>query len=306
MKKVFSRLTPLLLGVILLFSGCKAPENRVTPPFFKITDPDTGGVAYLLGTMHVGIENTVYPDEVYAALDECSALAVELDLQALEADQNRLNNAMKILECTDGTAADFLGDDYSEIKAFFESKRMYSSALDRYIPSVWSSTLSTRLAADCGYSSKYGTDRAMLSLAKERSMKIVELESAEEQYQMNANEPRKLQIYSLTASVQTDYEVLKDQIKELYRAWSEGDGAALEKMLREEEVPEELTDEYSQFYYAMYEARQEKMAAYINNSLKNGDKVFVAVGAMHCFATPDILDFIEENAVIEKPKFGSR
>lgn len=296
MKKIF---LPLLLCVILLFSGCGEPENKVTPPFFKITDPNTGGVVYLLGTMHVGLENTVYPDEVYAALDECSALAVEIDLQALDTDQQRISAAMKLLECKDETAADFLGGDYAEIRAFFESKRMYGSTLERYIPSVWSSTLSNRLASDCGYSSQYGTDRALLSLAKERSMKIVELESVEEQYQMNADEPRGLQIYSLKTSVQTDYEVLKNQIRELYRAWSEGDGAALEKMLREEEVPEDLKEEYAQYYYAMYEARQEKMAAYINEALGKGDKIFVAVGALHCYAAPDILDLIDEGAVIE-------
>lgn len=301
MKKILSL---LLIGAVMLFSGCAARENKVKPPFFKITDPDTGGTAYLLGTMHVGKANTVYPDEIYAALGECSALAVELDLQALEADQPRLNNAMKILECTNGSAADYLGGDYNEIKKFFQEKELYSPNLNAYIPAMWSSMLSNKLAADCGYSSMYGTDRAMLTYAKKRSMKIVELESAEEQYQINANEPPELQIYSLTSSIQTDYEILKGQMKELYRAWSENDSAALESMIAEEEIPEGLEEEYAQYYYDMYEGRQEKMAAYIAEALKNGDKVFVAVGAMHCYAPPDILDFLEGKAIIEEIKFG--
>lgn len=301
MKKILSL---LLVGVIMLFSGCKTPKNRVKPPFFKITDPDTGGVVYLLGTMHVGKANTVYPDEIYAALNECSTLAVELDLQALEADQPHLNNAMKILECKNGSAADYLGEDYDEIKKFFQEKQLYSSNLNAYIPAMWSSMLSNKLASDCGYSSKYGTDRAMLTYAKKHSMKIVELESAEEQYQINANEPPELQIYSLKSSIQTDYEILKDQMKKLYRAWSENDSAALESMITEEEIPEGLEEEYAQYYYDMYEGRQKKMAAYIAEALKNGDKVFVAVGAMHCYAPPDILDFLEGKAVIEEIKFG--
>lgn len=300
MKKFLSL---LMIGVIVLFSGCRVPENKVTPPFFKITDPDTGGVVYLLGTMHVGIKNTVYPDEVYAALDECPTLAVEIDLQALEADQQRINNAMKLLECQSGSAEDYLGEDYAEIKQFFRKNGIYSSRLEGYIPAVWSSMLSNRLASDCGYLSKYGTDRAMASYAKDHSIKIIELETVEEQYQMNADEPRELQIYSLLSSVQTDHEILMEQMRDLYRAWSEGDGAAIERMLTEEEIPEDLAEEYAQYYYAMYESRQKKMAEFIEKTLENGEKAVVAVGAMHCYATPDILDFLEEKAVIEEVKF---
>ena len=302
MKKL---ILPLLLCVILLFSGCTARENRVRPPFFKITDPETDGTAYLLGTMHVGTANTVYPDEIYAALRECSTLAVELDLQALEADQPRLSSAIRILECKNGSASVYLGEDYAEIKKFFQEKQIYNRNLELYIPAMWNSTLSTKLAADCGYSSAYGTDRAMLTYAKKHSMKIVELESVEQQYQVNANEPPELQIYSLKSSIQTDYEILKDQMKELYRAWSENDTAALERMLTDEEIPEELSDEYAQYYYEMYENRQKNMAEYIAQSLKNGDKVFVAVGAMHCCAPPDILDLLDGKFVIEQIKYDS-
>ncbi len=293
-------LSLLLIGVIMLFSGCKAPENKVYPPFFKITDPDTGGVVYLLGTMHVGVSNTVYPDGIYAALDECSALAVEIDLQALEADPLRLTGAMGILECQSGTAADYFGEYYGEVKEFFQKKWIYSSSLEGYIPAVWTSTLSNQLAAECGYFPQFGTDRAMLTCAKEHSKEIIELESVEEQYQMNADEPSALQVYSLVSSVRTDYEEQKAQMRELYRAWSENDSAAIEKMLLEDEIPEELKDDYEQYYFAMYENRQEKMADFIAKSLENGKKVMVAVGAMHCYASPDILDFLDGKAVIEE------
>ena len=304
MKKLLSL---FLIGVIVLFSGCRAhtaPENRVTPPFFRITDPETGGVVYLLGTMHVGVENTIYPDEIYAALDECSALAVEIDLQALETDQQRLADAMRLLECQNETAADYLGEEYSEIKNFFRKNRIYSSDLEGYIPSVWSSLLSNKLSSDCGYYSKYGTDRAMLTYAKEQSIEIIELETVEEQYRINANEPRRLQVYSLVSSVQTDRKILTEQMRELYRAWSENDGDAIEKMLFEDDIPEELSEEFSEYYYMMYESRQKKMAEFIQNTLDNGEKAVVAVGAMHCFATPDIFDFLEEKVIIESMSYS--
>ncbi len=59
MKRLFS---VILLCAVMLFSGCGKPENMVTPPFFKVVDKETGGVVYMLGTMHVGTENAVYSE----------------------------------------------------------------------------------------------------------------------------------------------------------------------------------------------------------------------------------------------------
>lgn len=280
-------------------------EYTVAPPFFKITDPQTGGVAYLLGTMHVGVEDTVYPSEIYAALDESSALAVELDLQTLDTDMTRLVNAMSVLVLKDGTTTrDYLGEDYDKVLAYFQENQIYVFGMHLYIPTMWSSILSNKVADDCGYSSEYGTDRAMLTYAKEHSKEIVELETAEEQYRVLASEPMSLQVYSLVSSVEADYEELMDQMKELYRAWSTNDSAAFESMVNDE-IPEGFEDDYAEYSYEMYEGRQKRMAEYIENALSNGEKVFVAVGAMHCYATPDILDFLDGKAVIEQVKFGS-
>lgn len=280
----------LILTAVLL-TGCGASENKVSPPFFKITSPN-GGTAYLLGTMHVGLPNTVYPDEVYTALDTCSELAVEVDLIEVEKDQLRVSSAMKLLECRDKDVREIMGDSYGEIKSFFQEIRLYNLAYERYIPAVWSSMLSSKLASDCGYESKYGTDRALLSYAKKKKIDVVELESIEEQYSMNAAEPEELQVYILLNSARTDYEEQKRQLHELYTTWSTN--SSLDGLLSDDDIPDELADEYAEYYKAMYTDRQRKMADYIDEKLQNGDTVFVAVGAMHCFAEPDILDFLAE------------
>lgn len=291
MKK---RIFALLICVVMLFSGCvKTPENPVTPPFFKITDSDSGGTVYLLGTMHVGLPNTVYPQSVYDALENSETLAVEVDLLALDEDNQRLANAMQILECSDKSTRDMLGDDYEKVRSFFKEKRLYNAAYERYLPVVWSSTLTNKLAADCGYSPDFGTDRALLSYAKENSIAIHELETVEEQYTINANESEALQVYTLTTSVDTDWETQKRQTRDLYTKWSKGDLAALEQMLFEEEPPSELASDYADFYFALYENRQRNMVDYILAELKNGEKTFVAVGALHLAATPDILELLE-------------
>lgn len=284
----------LVICAATLLSGCrKYPENPVTPPFLKITDSNSGGTVYLMGTMHVGLPNTVYPQEVYDALDECETLAVEVDLLALDKDNGRVSAAMELLKCKDASTKEMLGGDYDKVRGFFREKRLYSTAYEKYLPAVWSSALTNKLAAECGFSSDYGTDRALLAYAKEHSIPIHELESIEEQYSVNANQSEALQAYSLVTAAETDWEEQKAQTRELYSMWSEGDLAALGQTLAEETVPSELEDDFEAFYFEMYESRQRKMAAYIAEQLENGATVFVAVGALHLAASPDIPELLE-------------
>ncbi|MBD5129263.1 MAG: TraB/GumN family protein [Ruminococcaceae bacterium] len=291
MKRLFA---VILICAVMLFSGCGRAENEITPPFFKVTDKETGGVVYMLGTMHVGTEDAVYPDKVYKALDESDVLAVELDVQELEANTAELTSAMQVMMLKGCTAEEYIGEDYKEIRKWFVEKGLYNMVYDYYIPAVWSSMAATMLAEDAGYKSELGTDRTMLTYAKEHNKEIYEIESAAEQYQVNANEGKELQIYALLETVRTDYDEQIQQMKDLYTAWANGDISALEDMLAVDEPPEELAEQYKQYIFEMYENRQQKMAEYVTDTLKNGGKAFVAVGAMHYAATPDIIDFVEQ------------
>lgn len=278
----------------MLFSGCGKPENEVDPPFFKVADKETGGVVYMLGTMHVGTEETVYPDKIYKALDDSDVLAVELDLQRLEADTEELTAAMQLMMLKGTTAAAYIGEDYTEIRDWFVEKGLYNWSFNYYIPAVWSSMLSTKIAEDAGLSTELGTDRMLLTYAKEHDKDIYEIETAAEQYQINANEGKELQIYMLLETVRTDYDVQIQQMKELYSVWANGSITELENILASDNPPEELAEQYDRFYFEMYENRQQKMADYVIGELENGKKTFVAVGALHYAAEPDIIDFLEQ------------
>ncbi|MCH5204097.1 MAG: TraB/GumN family protein [Oscillospiraceae bacterium] len=290
-----------ILAAILLFSlllgGCeffseKYEPKPVSPPFFTVRDESTGGVVYMLGTMHAAENGVEYPEEIYKAIDECSIVAVEVDLIALDQNKSAVNEAMKLLECKTGITADILGDDYSEIKRFFAEKGIYNTAFDRYLPVFWSAQLSNKIASDCGYYSENGTDRAVIKYAMKNNKDIFEFESIYEQYKMNSMESPALQAFALKDAVNTPYDEQLSMMRELYRAWSEGDTDALEKLLEGDEIPEELGGDYDEYYAAMYTDRQRKMAERISEWLAEGKKVFVAVGAMHFVAEPDILDFL--------------
>lgn len=297
MKKL---LAALLCGVLLLFSGCKknnAEPFDVHPPFYKIENAETGAAVYMLGSMHVGKSEAVYPQIIYAALDECDTLAVEVDMEAM--DKAAMSEALAVLQCPDGlTARDFMGEDYDSIVAKFKKKRLYNRAYEDYIPEMWSSLWSNQAAEDCGYDGDFGTDVIMLSYAKSNGKRVEEIESAKEQYEVNAGASPELQMLTLNQTLALSEDEMQAQFDALYNAWRSGDTAALKALAEEEaELPEELKADYESYYDAMYTNRQRKMADYIEEKLESGGKTFVVVGALHYAAPPSIIDDLESDGI---------
>ncbi|MDE7193913.1 MAG: TraB/GumN family protein [Oscillospiraceae bacterium] len=282
----------LFMVCILLLSGCKSTKASVTPPFWEVYNEESGGRVYLLGSMHVGLD-AEYPESVVSAFEESDIIACEVDTVKLTRDSARLAAAMELMKCPEGvTAEECFGESYAEIRDFCKDKRIYNSAYDSYLPTVWSSLITSKTARDAGYSTEYGTETVFLNLAKRQGKQIYEIESAEFQYGLNAAQPMALQVYNVQSAV-SDYDGTLEQVRELYRAWSDFDGAALESLCSAENIPEELSEEYTEFYQAMYTDRQENMAEYITECLKGGETVFVMAGAMHYYAEPDILTLLE-------------
>ena len=311
-KRIFSVIT---LCVIMLFTGCKpstindsikpnvdsstASETfEVNPPFFKVTDEKTGAEVYMLGSMHIGKRGAEYPAEIYAAIDKCDTLAVEVDVPRLENDTEELRDAMNVLKCKDGTTVkDYMGNDYDEIVGKFKEKGYYNQAYEQYIPALWTSQWTNKALKNTGYETDTGTDRIMLNYAKEKCKKIDEIETAKEQYQANADTSTELQMLSLKQTISLSDEETQAQLDTLYNAWKSADMETLKSLVADDNdnTPEELQDDYKRYYDGMYTNRQKKMSDYIETQLQTGNKTFVVVGALHYAAPPSILDNLEND-----------
>lgn len=272
---------------------------EVNPPFFKVESAETGAVVYMLGSMHVGKPEATYSQKLVDALDECDTLAVEVDIQALETNISEAAEAMAVLMCPAGkTARDYMGEDYDEIVQKFTEKGLYNPIYDLYIPALWSSLWSSQAAEDCGYDSSRGTDMLLLTYAKENGKKIDEIETAKEQYQVEANCSPELQMQMLKQTIELSQSEMQEQFDVLYNSWKSGDMDALKALLDDEndDPSADLADgDYQRYYNAMYVSRQQKMADYVMSKLRTGGKTFVVVGAMHYAAPPSIIDVLEEN-----------
>lgn len=270
---------------------------ELTPPFWVVKDNETGGVLYLLGSMHVGKENAVYPDYVMEAYKRCDTIAAELDTVAANSDLQASIDALQYIMCESGTtAADYFGEDYGSVKDFFEEKNQPVYVLDYYVPYYWASSISVAAAADAGLDSQYGTENYFLDMAHEDGKYIVEIESLVEQYEMMSKIAMPLQVQLVMECVgEENYQLQTESISELYNAWSTFDEQYLE-LLDEEaiEIPDGVSQEdFDEYMSLMYYDRQQDMGEAAVKFLKNGSAVFMFVGTAHFYIEDDILTYLE-------------
>lgn len=313
MNKVFKTVTAAVLSCVMLTSCAgktaesgstatsdstsSAEKTVVTPPFWVVEDAKTGGTLYLLGSMHVGKPNTVYPDYVMNAYEACDTVAAELDTVAANQDLQAAMDAAELLLCPDGkTAKDYFGDKYDEVVEFYTEKGMYYSAMEMYIPYYWASLLTVQIASDAGFDANSGTEPYFLGKAHEDGKTIVEIESMEEQYEMMANIPMDIQVSSVTDCIgDTNYLLQQGSMQLLYSAWSTFDEATLESLNDSGTAipPEANAESYEKYFDLMYFDRQQKMGEAAVEFLQSGEDVFMFVGAAHFYIEEDILTYIE-------------
>ena len=159
------------------------PQGEVsTPLFWKVSGNGYEGEFYLLGSIHVGTDDTNnYPKQILDAFEKCTALAVESDIVAIEKDTAALIESMKPFVYSDGTTIkDHIDKElYDDAVALMTELGIYNFAMDYYKPTFWDSMISSMLAdRSKNYKIDNGVDRWFLNKAKktaacERLPKIV-------------------------------------------------------------------------------------------------------------------------------------
>ncbi len=293
MKKLFS---VILAAAMLCITSCSSRKPvEIYPPLWVVENSQTGGRVYMLGSFHMGMDNTAYSDYILDAFDSSDIIAAELDTIAFSSDRGAVNEAVGYLRCPEGTsAADYFGDSYSEVKAFYKEKRLYNSAMEGMLPYYWASVLSNHVAEECGFRSEYGTESVLLSRAKRMGKPIAELESGIEQYRNMGSIPMDIQIRSVTDCIGENYNKQEDILRKMYVCWSSVSCEGEEALAEFIEAEYTDSDSYEEYYDMMYTSRQESMAQSVTQWLENGDSVFMLVGALHYYAEPDILTLLEE------------
>lgn len=267
----------------------KIPDEvgELTPLLYKVTDAE-GHVAWLFGSIHVG-EEWYYPlpNYVLNALDNADSLAVEFDILAFEKDINAQMEMITGFIINDGrTIKDFLPDKvYNDAKKILEDNGIYNAALDYYIPAMWSDFIEEILYEEIGVKLDLGIDKHLINRAYKNKQEVLNVESAEFQFNMMTNYSPELQSLLLEGTIEgyNKPDEVKDELNKLLALWAKGDAEGLEKLLSEEEEFESETEKalYEEYNNAMIVERNKNMTDWAENALKSGKEVFICVGAAH-------------------------
>lgn len=271
-----------------------------TPLLYRVTD-NNGRVVWLFGSIHIGREDYYpLPDYVLEAFDDADSLAVELDINAFEKDKKLQTQALSQMVYTDGSRIDdhIPEELYNKAVSVMEELDIYMSIFDRYCPAFWSSMIESVQYEKMGLHINLGIDHHLLDRAYENQKEILEVESAELQYQMMAGFSDELQALLLeeTVDMYENPETTKSELDELMDIWAAGDEKEFSQYLagEDQDMTAEEKQLYEEYIKAMFVDRNLLMADYAETSLKSGKEVFICVGAVHIVGEGAVAELLKQ------------
>ena len=317
MKKLLSLL--LVLVMCLSFVACgtnnetatadtatteatTAPVSKGSTPLLYKATSDNGGEVWLFGSIHVGNDDMYpLPDYVNNAYNEADSLAVEVDV--IDMEENAMDyvaDYQKVMYLDGTTIKDHISEDlYNDAVKILEDNDYYTSMLDYYYPSMWSSFIEVFEYENSGYDSEKGIDMHLLNLAKENKKNIVEIESASSQITLLGEFSEELQILQLEEVVAGyNTEESKTYLKDLVSAWTSGNEESITAIICEDSSSEDYTEEemklLEEYNQKMLVDRNILMADFAEKALKDGDSVFICVGTAHIVGEGAMVDLLRD------------
>lgn len=275
------------------------PEDKPTPLFYHVTGED-GQEMWLFGTIHLGDDRTAYlPQEIYTALENADALAVEFDTDAFT-DLMETDDSLQ-----DQVYDTYVYEDNSETKEHLDeevyeaaSKLMKAtgnnySTLNYLKAYHWGQTID-QFYVQQGYDLQFakGVDNRLLKIARDKGIEIRDIESGLFQSQMVNGYSDELQQVILEETLESNTLEYCASVRELYEYWCDGDEAVLREEISDEVDTSELTEEelaeyeqlkplIDQYNKIMSYDRNDGMLEVAIGYLESGETVFYAVGLAH-------------------------
>ncbi len=279
------RVALLALALIWLMSAAGLAGS--SPVIYRVTDGE-GHVLYLMGTIHMGSED-MFPlgGAFEEAWRESELLAVECDTLAMENNIFwTLKSARALMLGLGDSAENHLSEEtYALGQAVLGQPRI---VLDRLCPMAWISLADAEAMLWAGYDPSMSVEAALLGRAREEGRQVIELEGGDAQMALFGAVPDEAADYQLR-------EILGNMgaealgLRVMADAWSRGDAAALERMIRQsrEIRPEGLEEAFEAYDRLMFADRNDGFAAQAAEWLASGRTVLIAVGTAHVIGGED-------------------
>ena len=280
-------------------------ESQSTPLLYKVTKDDSDIIMYLFGSIHVADDRAYpLPEKVLSAYKDSDYLAVEFDMISYANDFNAQVESLKTLVLNDGTMAkDHLSEEtYSLLVGYLKENKMYNSMYDYYKPAIYYSLVSSIQTELTKLDSSLGIDMYFLEKAHDEKKQILEVESANSQYEMLGSLPDKLIDFLINSTIKNE-ELMIEETNDLYEAWLAGNEKYVvntinsendEELMKDYDYYKELVTMMENYNKVLIDDRNVTMTNKAIQYFEEGKNVFYVVGLAHIVGEGAIADRLEK------------
>lgn len=288
--RLFVFVAALLVALPVAVSAAENPQEPQKVFLWEVRS-ETATV-YLLGTIHVATDE-LYPldptiDDAYKSSD---ILVMELALTPETLIQTLFSMMQTGMYQGPQTIADHVSaETFAKIKAPIRESGFPPALLYKMRPWLLNVMLQLAEIQRLGYDTTKGIDMHFHARALKQQKPVYQLETIEEQMNALATGTEEMHERALVEAVDSLPET-DDFIEKTFKAWADGDTAALSKAV-EGALPE---DPYLKpWIEALFDNRNVKMAAKIEEYLATDKTYFVMVGSGHIIGEKGILAILQD------------
>lgn len=271
--------------ILLMVVACRATP-AVAANFIWRVDAANGGQAFIMGSIHLAYEG-LYPlrTPIMEAFAQSSGLVVEIDAEGLPP------GTLERFIMANGLSKDRrpLKERLSpETRSALEQSGFYSPQLDALTPWLAALVIQLEVMNLNGFKAEYGIDKYFIDLAKGRGLKVLNLETIEEQMGMMVDMSDYEADLFLRSAV-LEMGDLPDTMQAFLDTWNRGDVEGFTSVFfREYDKYPELASLLDKVIYH----RNKKMAEKINGIVSPKATYFIVVGAGHLVGDRSILSHL--------------
>jgi uncharacterized protein YbaP (TraB family) len=266
------------LSAIIIAPAVVSAQSQFSPPLWEVRSGEN--TAYLFGTIHVGKAGFYpLPEVTRSAFTSADVVALEVDPTDQQAAISATMSAMYTPpDSIDNHIDPALLAQVNEVSTQYGLQLAQIRQLKPYLLMFMLTSLEYQRL---GFSAAQGLESHFVQQAREQGKRVVALESMSGQMQILDSLPLELQSAMLQITVDDlasgDVEGI---VAQMITAWRTGDMNTLGAVLlaEEQKLPDAMAE---QFHNRFLTERNIAMAGKIERMLRGGEKVFVAVGAMH-------------------------
>lgn len=271
-------------------------------PFWKVSDDDSS--VYLLGSIHIA-DPSLYPlsQKILDAFEESDSLVLEIDLANLT-QTDAIQYMQQKMAYQDGDTLDknVPKELYGSFIELCKKNGIPEIIARNYKPWAAAMLAQNFLLAESNMDASLGIDMFFTTKAIGKK-EILEIEGTKFQVDLFDSFSKELQVQYLSGILGSENPAAQqiDVVKNLLKAWKEGNISDLEKML---ELEEDASIEMKEFNENLIIKRNDNMTKKVKEYLADpsGKTYFIVVGAGHMVGDNGIATQLKNDYTLEQIK----